>query len=142
MMNPFLPIAYFRDRFIPFESAQISIATHTLHYGVGAVAGLRGMPDPNNSEQVLLFRLEKHCQQLSNSAKYLRYDLPVEDIKAIIIEFIQRNKPEKSFCVELLPKLLLSNRLTTIVCLIFDPSLPGCKLKVSSGSAGGLPVIN
>ncbi len=98
-MNDFLPLAYFRNQFLPFEQATISIATHALHYGTGAFGGLRGIPNPENSGQVLLFRLDRHCQRLSNSSKYLHYDLPADKIKTIIIDFVKKNKPKKSFYI-------------------------------------------
>jgi branched-chain amino acid aminotransferase len=98
-MQNFLPIAYFQNKFIPFAEANISIATHALHYGTGAFGGLRGIPDPQDSQQILLFRLESHCQRLSNSAKLLAYDLPSEKIQENIITFVQKNKPTTPFYI-------------------------------------------
>ena len=98
-MNNFLPIVYFRNQFIPFEDAKISIATQALHYGTGAFGGLRGIIDPQNPDQVLLFRLDRHCQRLSNSAKFLHYDLPAEKIKNVIVEFVKKNSVDKSFYI-------------------------------------------
>lgn len=99
MMYNFLPIAYFKNQFVPFESANLSIATHALHYGTGAFGGLRGIPNPQNSEQILLFRLDRHCQRLSNSAKFLLYDLPADKIHDIITNFVKKNKPTQSFYI-------------------------------------------
>ncbi len=96
-MYNFLPIAYFKGEFMPFEKAQISIATHALHYGTGAFGGLRGIPDPQNSHQVLLFRLDRHCQRLSQSARLLHFELPATEIQAAITELVQRNRPQQSF---------------------------------------------
>ncbi len=96
-MDNFLTIAYFQNQFLPFAEAKISIATHALHYGTGAFGGLRGILDPQNLEQVLLFRLDRHCQRLSSSAKILNYELPASKIKQIIIELIKLNKPKTSF---------------------------------------------
>ena len=98
-MHEFLPIAYFQNKFIPFAEANISIATHALHYGTGAFGGLRGIPNPQNSQQVLLFRLDRHSQRLSNSAKFLNYDLPADKIQQVIIDFVKKNQPSKSFYI-------------------------------------------
>ena len=98
-MDNFLPVAYFQNQFIPFVDAKISIATHALHYGTGAFGGLRGIPDPQNPQQVLLFRLDRHCQRLSNSAKFLQYDLPADKIQSIIIDFVKKNQPTASFYI-------------------------------------------
>lgn len=98
-MHSFLPVAYFQNQFVPFAEAKISIATHALHYGTGAFGGLRGILDPQNPQQVLLFRLDLHCQRLSNSARFLHYDLPASKIQATITEFVKRNQPTKSFYI-------------------------------------------
>lgn len=98
-MHTFLPIAYFENQFVPFAEARISIATHALHYGTGAFGGLRGIPDPQKSDRVLLFRLDRHCKRLSSSARYLNYDLPADKIQQIIVDFVKKNKPNKSFYI-------------------------------------------
>ncbi|MEL6224269.1 MAG: branched-chain amino acid transaminase [Cyanobacteria bacterium J06627_8] len=98
-MHTFLPIAYFENQFVPFESANISIATHALHYGTGAFGGLRGIPDPNNPQQILLFRLDRHCERLSASARFLNYELPADKIQSVIIDFVKKNSPNTSFYI-------------------------------------------
>jgi branched-chain amino acid aminotransferase len=99
VMNQFLPIAYFRNQYVPFEQANISIATHALHYGTGAFGGLRGIPDPADPNQILLFRLDRHAKRLSSSAKLLNYDLPADKIQSTIEAFVQKNRPDKSFYI-------------------------------------------
>ena len=98
-MHIFLETAYFQNKFVPFKEANISIATHALHYGTGAFGGMRGLPNPENPEQILLFRLDRHCSRLSDSAKLLNYDLPADKIQQVIIDFVKKNKPDKSFYI-------------------------------------------
>jgi len=98
-MYNFLPTAYFQNKFVPFAEANISIATHALHYGTGAFGGLRGIPDPQNPKQILLFRLDRHCQRLSSSARFLHYDLPADKIQTIITDFVKKNQPTTSFYI-------------------------------------------
>ncbi|HEY9888587.1 MAG TPA: branched-chain amino acid transaminase [Candidatus Obscuribacterales bacterium] len=98
-MPNFLPIAYFEKQFRPFAEATLSIATHGLHYGTGALGGLRGIPDPTQPNQILLFRLERHCQRLSNSARYLQFDIAASHIKAILVDFVKHNRPTESFYI-------------------------------------------
>ncbi|AFZ47575.1 branched chain amino acid aminotransferase apoenzyme [Cyanobacterium stanieri PCC 7202] len=98
-MPDFLPIAYFEGNFVPFKDANISIATHALHYGTGAFGGLRGTINPQNPKQVLLFRLDRHCKRLSNSAKYLHYDLPATKIYDVIKDFVSKNAPTNPFYI-------------------------------------------
>ncbi len=98
-MYTFLPTAYFENQFIPFENAKLSIATHALHYGTGAFGGLRGIPNPQDPQQILLFRLDRHCQRLSQSAKYLNFDLPADQIQTLITDFVQKNQPQVPFYI-------------------------------------------
>lgn len=98
-MHNFLPIAYYKNQFVPFENANLSIATHALHYGTGAFGGMRGIRDPQNPNQILLFRLDRHTQRLSNSARFLKYDLSAEKIQQVIIDFVKKNAPTKSFYI-------------------------------------------
>ncbi|MFZ4641078.1 MAG: branched-chain amino acid transaminase [Nodosilinea sp.] len=98
-MHNFLPVAYFEGQFRDFNDAKISIATHALHYGTGAFGGLRGIPDPDHDGQILLFRLDRHCQRLSTSARLLNYDLPAETIQQIITDFVKKNRPTTSFYI-------------------------------------------
>jgi branched-chain amino acid aminotransferase len=95
----FLPVAYFKGDFIPFDQAKVSIATHALHYGTAAFAGIRGIPDPQNEKQILIFRLDRHCRRMSASAKFLHHELPADKIHQTIIEFVKRNKPTESFYI-------------------------------------------
>jgi len=98
-MHNFLPTAYFQNKFVPFGEANISIATHALHYGTGAFGGLRGIPDPQNPRQILLFRLDRHCQRLSQSARFLHFDLSADKIQQVITDFVKKNSPDKSFYI-------------------------------------------
>lgn len=93
-MNEFLPKAYFEGKIVDFVDAKISVATHALHYGTGAFGGLRATYD-KKSDQIILFRLDDHCDRLSSSAKLLGYDLSAKTIKSKIIEFVKAN-PKKS----------------------------------------------
>jgi len=96
---PFLPLAYFENKFIPFTEAKLSVATHALHYGTAAFGGLRGTPDPSNPGQILLFRLERHCQRLSQSAKFLNYEITADKIYQIIIDFVKKNQCNRPFYI-------------------------------------------
>ncbi len=94
-MHDFLPYAWFRGRCVPFKDAQISIATHALHYGTAAFGGMRAIPNPNQQNQVLLFRLDKHAKRLSQSAKLLLNELSEETIISSIVSMVKANKPSK-----------------------------------------------
>ncbi|MBE9070256.1 branched-chain amino acid transaminase [Leptolyngbya cf. ectocarpi LEGE 11479] len=95
----FLSQAYLQGRFLPFKDANISIATHALHYGTGVLGGIRALPNPSVPNQILIFRLDAHCQRLCNSAKYLGYAIDPADLKTTLIEFVCRNRPTEPFYI-------------------------------------------
>ncbi|MEI6729186.1 MAG: branched-chain amino acid transaminase [bacterium] len=98
-MENFLPIAFFEGKFINFVEAKLSVATHALHYGTGAFGGMRGVVNPDNKNEILLFRLDKHTQRLARSAKFLQYDIGADFISEKIVEFVKLNKPEFNFYI-------------------------------------------
>lgn len=93
MQKKFLSTAYLNKQWLPFENANISIATHALHYGTAAFGGLRAIPNPANPNQILLFRLDRHAKRLSQSAKFLGFDITSQEIFDTIREFVIKNKP-------------------------------------------------
>jgi len=96
-MHQFLPYAWFGGRCVPFEEAKLSVATHALHYGTGAFGGMRGIPNPADPGEVLLFRADRHARRLSQSARLLLHELPEETIHAALHAFLKANKPTSPF---------------------------------------------
>ena len=94
-MHQFLPYAWFRGECVPFEEAKVSIATHALHYGTGAFGGMRAVPDPTDPNSILLFRVDRHANRLSQSAKLLLTDLKEETVIEALTAIIKINRPEK-----------------------------------------------
>lgn len=88
----FFPIAYFRGDFVPFAKAQLSIATHGLHYGTAALGGLRVYPLAAEPGTVAFFRLDRHCQRLSDSARFLHYDLCPQTLANTLVDLVRRNQ--------------------------------------------------
>jgi branched-chain amino acid aminotransferase len=96
-MHQFLPFAWFRGTCVPFAEATLSVATHALHYGTGAFGGMRGLPNPEDPGEVLLFRADRHARRLSQSACLLLTELKEETVMEAITAFIQKNRPTKPF---------------------------------------------
>lgn len=94
-MHQFLPYAWFRGECVPFLEANVSIATHALHYGTGAFGGMRAIPDPEDASNILLFRTDRHLKRLSQSAKLLLIDLKEEAILKALESMLKANKPAK-----------------------------------------------
>lgn len=80
---------------MPFAEATLSVATHALHYGTGAFGGMRAIPNPDNSHEILLFRADRHAKRLSESAKLLLTELSAETVMDAVGHFLKANKPTK-----------------------------------------------
>jgi branched-chain amino acid aminotransferase len=92
-MHQFLPYAWFGGKCVPFAEATLSVATHALHYGTGAFGGMRALPNPADSNEILLFRADRHARRLSQSARLLLTELSEDTIHGAIHQFLQANKP-------------------------------------------------
>jgi len=99
MTSNYLQKAFVQKEFVNFEDAKISIATQALHYGTAAFGGLRGVINPDKIDQVLLFRLPDHAKRLSQSAKFLGYDIAPDYVQSKILEFVKLNKPTSDFYI-------------------------------------------
>ena len=93
-----LPYVYFEGKVVPGERARVSIACHSLQYGISCFGGLRGYV---RDGVIKVFRLEDHYERLMNAAKILSFDffIPFEEFKGIIKTLIHKNKPKKDFYI-------------------------------------------
>jgi branched-chain amino acid aminotransferase len=66
---------------VPWESAQVHVLTHTLHYGMGVFEGIRAYETDRGPG---VFRLTEHIERLDRSARILGMELPysVEELIA------------------------------------------------------------
>ena len=55
-------------KFVKWDEATIPIMTHALHYGTAVFEGIRGYASNDN---LYIFRLQDHMQQLHHSAASL-----------------------------------------------------------------------
>lgn len=99
MRHVFLPKAYLNGTFVSFDDANISIATHALHYGTAAFGGLRGWVSEENPNETILFRLDDHVKRLAASATYLQANITADVIKSALIEFVKQNAPNKPYYI-------------------------------------------
>jgi branched-chain amino acid aminotransferase len=84
--------AYFRGRFVRMAEANISIATHALHYGTGVFEGIRAYETPDHGELYLL-KLPEHFRRMVLSCRIARIDPghTVEEMCEITRELVRRN---------------------------------------------------
>jgi branched-chain amino acid aminotransferase len=61
---------------VPWDSANVHVLTHTLHYGLGVFEGIRCYKLDDGRSAI--FRLEDHIRRLFDSAKIVRLQMPFE----------------------------------------------------------------
>jgi branched-chain amino acid aminotransferase len=81
---------WFNGALVPWESAQVHVLTHALHYGSSVFEGIRVYPTPNGS---VIFRLGAHTRRMLDSAKIHKIRVPFSaaEIDAACRDVILRN---------------------------------------------------
>jgi branched-chain amino acid aminotransferase len=76
---------------VPFKEANVSVLSHSLHYGLGVFEGIRCYKCIKGSA---IFRLDDHLVRLLNSAKIFMMDVKysLADLKKAVIDIISKNE--------------------------------------------------
>jgi branched-chain amino acid aminotransferase len=82
---------------VPWESAQVHILTHTLHYGLGVFEGIRCYSCADGRSAV--FRLQDHLERLYRSARIVELEIPipVEEYERAVLETLRENGMEEGY---------------------------------------------
>ena len=94
---------YFRDKFVDFEEANISIASSPVLYGL-AIYTVFNVTWDGNKKRLNIFRLEDHFDRLRNSATIMDFDGFIRDwnfehFKKMILELISVNNTKENVLV-------------------------------------------
>ena len=75
---------------VPFKEANVSVLSHSLHYGLGVFEGIRCYKCIDGSA---IFRLNDHLVRLLNSAKIfmMKTKYSLEDLRKATFEIISKN---------------------------------------------------
>lgn len=75
---------------IPWDSAQIHVMSHVVHYGSSVFEGIRCYAQP---EGAAIFRLPEHMQRMLDSAKIYRMDLrySLDQLISGVVEVVEAN---------------------------------------------------
>lgn len=103
MAAKMMPIAFMRDKFVPFEKANLSIASSTVLYGLSVYTtgtALWNKPE----KQLYLFRLSDHYKRLISSTQIMDFNTfakqwPYKKFEAIISELIVKNKVKQDVLI-------------------------------------------
>ncbi|RZD16432.1 MAG: branched-chain amino acid transaminase [Candidatus Acididesulfobacter guangdongensis] len=79
-------------KFVDYSDANISVNSHSLHYGLGAFEGIRCYETSHGGSAV--FRLKEHIDRLFNSSHILQITVPFskEEIFNAVVELVKVNK--------------------------------------------------
>jgi branched-chain amino acid aminotransferase len=90
--------AFFRGHIVPYGEARVGVMTHTLNYGTGCFAVLRGYWNEEEQE-LFVFRPRDHFKRFLESSRLLSMELPdtIEDLVGHMLELI-RAEDLKSDC--------------------------------------------
>lgn len=94
---------FFRDSFVPFSDANVSIASSPVLYGL-CIYTVFGVTWDAKQKQLFAFRLKDHYQRLLNSAKIMDFhsfekEWPFEKFEQTMIELLQRNNVQEDVLV-------------------------------------------
>jgi len=83
-------------RIIPWNEAQVHLASHVIHYGSSIFEGFRAYATARGTA---VFRLHDHTRRLYNSCKIYRTDVPYtqDEFNRAIIQTIQANGFEECY---------------------------------------------
>jgi branched-chain amino acid aminotransferase len=95
----FFPYVWSNGNSIPFAEATVSVATHALQYGTGVFGGIRALLNPSDSNEILMFHLDRHSRMLSDAAKMIQVDISETAIRDAIYAFLNANKPTTSIYI-------------------------------------------
>lgn len=81
---------------VPWREAKIHVLTHTLHYGMGVLEGIRVY---QGDKGTAIFRLQDHTERLFRSAHILRIAIPFdrETINRACYDAVRENKLDAGY---------------------------------------------
>lgn len=84
-------LAFFEGAIVPVGQAKVSITNHTLHYGTGCFAGIRGYWN-ENQQQLHVFRMADHFERFLHSLRLIHgvIDYSNEQLQAFTLALLRQ----------------------------------------------------
>ena len=84
-------VVWWNGKFMKPEEANVSIFTHTLHYGMGAFEGIRAYKTKDGRRAI--FKLDEHILRLFESAKIMDLKMPYsfDEVRAATLETVKQS---------------------------------------------------
>src|SRR5579872_1533457 len=86
--------AFFKDKFVPIDAANVNIKTHAFMYGTAIFEGIRAYWNPNKQE-LYVFRLRDHFLRMFDNMKvlYLESSYTVDELCEVVLDLLKKNLP-------------------------------------------------
>ncbi len=93
---PFSGTVWLNGQYMPIEEANVSVMTHTLHYGFGVFEGVRAY---ETARGPAIFRLQAHTDRLFRSAHMLNMQIPYtkDMLNEVQQELLRKNKLNSAY---------------------------------------------
>jgi len=94
-MDRAINYAFFKDKFVPIEAANVNIKTHAFMYGTAIFEGIRGYWN-SAKQELYVFRLQDHLLRMFDNAKvlHLTAKYSVDELCEIVIDLLKKNLPK------------------------------------------------
>ena len=81
---------------VAFDRADVSILTHTLHYGLGVFEGIRAYESPAGGA---VFRLREHVERLLRSGRVVEIEIPfgTEELERAVLDTLRANRMSEGY---------------------------------------------
>ena len=94
---------YFRDKWVPFEKANLSIASSPVLYGLSIYTVFNAIWD-SKTKKLNVFRLQDHYKRLCNSAKIMDFkdfskQYSYQKFQKIMIDLLKKNRVQEDALV-------------------------------------------
>jgi branched-chain amino acid aminotransferase len=90
---PLPEVVFFRDQFVPYSEAKVSVLCHGLNYGTGCFEGIRGYWSAAKEEMFIL-KMAAHFERIHQTARILHMSIKysVTEMCELALELVRRNK--------------------------------------------------
>ena len=112
-------IVYFRDQWVPFKDANLSIASSPVLYGLSVYTVFNAIWN-KNSKELNIFRLKDHYKRLCNSARIMDFEsfedkYSYAEFEKIMVNLLRKNNVQEDALVR--------------VTIFIDEEIAGTKIK-------------
>lgn len=114
--------AYFNKKIVPYSEAKVGVMNHTLNYGTGAFAGVRGYWNDDENE-LFVFRPLDHYKRFISSMKLLRIemDFTPETLTQITLELLQAEDKQQDMYIR--PLVYISDEIIGVRLHDLNPAV-------------------